>query len=81
MPRPAGILAEYKRRYAPDLFVAGVITDFVVHKWWLYEGINTYFLATEAASGTVTAAGCSFFAGAAVYPGRPVFLSAGISAA
>lgn len=47
---PAGILAEYKRRYAPDLFVAGVITDFVVHKWWLYEGINTYFLATEAAA-------------------------------
>ena len=47
---PAGILAEYKRRYAPDLFVAGVITDFVVHKWWLYDGINIYFTATAAAA-------------------------------
>jgi processive 1,2-diacylglycerol beta-glucosyltransferase len=47
---PAGILAEYKRRYAPDLFVAGVITDFVVHKWWLYDGIDMYFTATTTAA-------------------------------
>lgn len=44
---PAGIMADYKMNYAPDLYVAGVITDFVVHKWWLYPGINTYFVATE----------------------------------
>lgn len=44
---PAGIMADYKKNFAPAVYVAGVITDFVVHKWWLYPGINTYFTATE----------------------------------
>ena len=46
----AGILTAYKARYAPDLYLAGVVTDFVVHRWWLYKGIDTYFTATETAA-------------------------------
>jgi processive 1,2-diacylglycerol beta-glucosyltransferase len=46
----AGILTAYKNSFAPHLYVAGVVTDFVVHRWWLYPGIDVYFTATGVAS-------------------------------
>lgn len=44
---PAGIMSIYKRRNKANLYLCGVITDFTVHRWWLCEGVDTYFLADE----------------------------------
>ena len=41
---PAGIMSYYKRKH-PELFLGAVITDFTVHKWWLVEGVDAYFVA------------------------------------
>lgn len=47
-PTPAGVMAQYKKRCAPNLWVAGVITDFNFHHWWIYKGLDVYFTADEA---------------------------------
>ncbi len=44
---PAGIMSIYKRRNKSGLYLCGVITDFTVHRWWLCEGVDTYFIADE----------------------------------
>ncbi len=44
---PAGIMSIYKRRNNPNLYLCGVITDFTVHRWWLCDGVDTYFIADE----------------------------------
>ncbi len=44
---PAGIMSIYKRRNKTDLYLCGVITDFTVHRWWLCDGVDTYFIADE----------------------------------
>ncbi len=43
---PAGIIDIYKKTH-PNIFLASVITDFTVHKWWLCDRTNAYFLAAE----------------------------------
>lgn len=43
---PAGIMSIYKRRHE-DIYLCGVITDYTVHKWWLCEGVDTYFIADD----------------------------------
>lgn len=44
---PAGIMSIYKRRNKQDLYLCGVITDYTVHRWWLCDGVDTYFIADE----------------------------------
>lgn len=43
---PAGVMDIYKKTH-PDIFLASVITDFTIHKWWLCKRTNAYFLAAE----------------------------------
>lgn len=43
---PAGIINIYKEDH-PKIILASVITDFTVHKWWLCDRTNFYFLAAE----------------------------------
>lgn len=43
---PAGIISIYKEKH-PDLWLGAVITDFTVHRWWLVDGVNTYFIGNE----------------------------------
>lgn len=43
---PAGVIDIYKKTH-PDIFLASVITDFTVHKWWLCDRTDAYFLAAE----------------------------------
>ena len=43
---PAGIMAIYKRSH-PQLKLGAVITDFTIHRWWLCDGIDYYFIADE----------------------------------
>lgn len=50
---PAGIMSYYKEKH-PELFLGAVITDFTVHKWWLVEGVDAYFLADERLKSKIT---------------------------
>lgn len=50
---PAGIMSYYKHKH-PELFLGAVITDFTVHKWWLCEGVDTYFLADARLKDKIT---------------------------
>lgn len=47
---PAGIMSIYKRRQHNNLYLCGVVTDFTVHRWWICEGVDTYFIADEKLS-------------------------------
>lgn len=44
---PAGIMSIYKRRTHSSIYLCGVITDYTVHRWWLCDGVDTYFIADE----------------------------------
>lgn len=41
---PAGIMSLYKQRH-PNLWLGAVITDFTIHRWWLCQGVDMYFLS------------------------------------
>jgi processive 1,2-diacylglycerol beta-glucosyltransferase len=43
---PCGAMAEYKRLFDPDLPVVGIVTDFVVHPFWIYRNVDAYAVAT-----------------------------------
>ncbi|MDY6029579.1 MAG: glycosyltransferase [Acidaminococcaceae bacterium] len=44
---PAGIVSIYKKSH-PQLWLGAVITDYTIHRWWLCDGVDTYFLADES---------------------------------
>ncbi len=50
---PAGIIAEYKKKH-PELFLGAVVTDFNILRWWLWEGVDTYFIADELLTDRIT---------------------------
>lgn len=43
---PCGVMAAYKRLYDPSVRVMGIVTDFVVHPFWVYKNIDAYAVAT-----------------------------------
>lgn len=43
---PAGIIGCYKKQH-PGLWLGAVVTDFTIHRWWICEGVDTYFIADE----------------------------------
>ena len=44
---PCGIMSQYKRTIDPSLPVVGVVTDYVVHPFWVYRNIDAYAVATD----------------------------------
>jgi processive 1,2-diacylglycerol beta-glucosyltransferase len=54
---PCGVMAEYKRQFDPDLPVVGIVTDFVVHPFWIYPNIDAYSVATPEMRATLVARG------------------------
>ncbi len=44
---PCGVMSEYKRQFDPALPVVGIVTDFVVHPFWIYGNIDAYAVATS----------------------------------
>ena len=42
---PAGIIGYYKKQH--PLWLAAVVTDFTIHRWWVCDGVDTYFIADE----------------------------------
>ena len=43
---PAGIIGYYKKQH-PKLWLGAVVTDFTIHRWWVCDGVDTYFIADE----------------------------------
>ncbi|MBD5632923.1 MAG: hypothetical protein IAI49_00470 [Candidatus Eremiobacteraeota bacterium] len=43
---PCGVMSEYKRQFDSTLPVVGIVTDFVVHPFWIYTNIDAYAVAT-----------------------------------
>jgi processive 1,2-diacylglycerol beta-glucosyltransferase len=43
---PCGVMSAYKRHYDPSLPVMGIVTDFVVHPFWIYKNVDAYAVAT-----------------------------------
>lgn len=54
---PCGVMSEYKRLYAPDLPVVGIVTDFVVHPLWIFKNIDAYIVATPEIRAVLVARG------------------------
>jgi processive 1,2-diacylglycerol beta-glucosyltransferase len=54
---PCGVMAEYKRQFDPDLPVVGIVTDFVVHPFWIYTNIDAYSVATPEMRATLAGRG------------------------
>jgi len=45
---PCGVMAEYKREFHDAPAVVGIVTDFVVHPFWIHRNIDAYAVATPA---------------------------------
>ena len=54
---PCGVMSEYKRQYDPALPVVGIVTDFVVHPFWIYPNIDAYSVATPEMGAALTSRG------------------------
>ena len=54
---PCGVMAEYKREFADSPAVVGIVTDFVVHPFWIHRNIDAYAVATGAMRQTLVARG------------------------
>jgi processive 1,2-diacylglycerol beta-glucosyltransferase len=50
-------MAAYKRLYDPSIPVLGVVTDFVVHPFWIYKNIDAYAVATPEMRAALIAKG------------------------
>ncbi len=42
---PAGVVALYKQKYGKKLPLVGIVTDYAMHKWWIYKEIDVYVVA------------------------------------
>jgi processive 1,2-diacylglycerol beta-glucosyltransferase len=54
---PCGAMAEYKRSFADAPPVVGIVTDFAVHGFWIYDNVDGYVVATDAIRNALTARG------------------------
>jgi len=54
---PCNAMAAYKRLFDPAIPVLGVVTDFVVHPFWIYKNIDAYAVATAEERATMIARG------------------------
>jgi processive 1,2-diacylglycerol beta-glucosyltransferase len=54
---PCGVMAEYKKQFDDAPPVVGVVTDFVVHAFWIHRNIEAYAVATEEMRATLVARG------------------------
>ena len=54
---PCGVMAEYKREFADAPPVVGIVTDFVVHPFWIHRNIDKYAVGTAAMRQTLISRG------------------------
>lgn len=56
-PFPCGAACTLKRHKEIDIPLIGVITDFAVHQFWIYDELDAYYVGTEAMVRELTDAG------------------------
>ncbi len=44
---PCGIVADCKKKEARNFVLAGVLTDYAPHYYWLYDSVDLYFVPSE----------------------------------
>lgn len=44
---PCGIVADYKKTQGFETMLAGVLTDYSPHSYWLYDNVDIYFVPSE----------------------------------
>ncbi|BDE06365.1 UDP-glucuronosyltransferase [Vulcanimicrobium alpinum] len=54
---PCGVMSAYKRLFDAPLPVLGIVTDFVVHPFWIYRNIDAYAVATPEIRAAMIARG------------------------
>lgn len=54
---PLGIMSLYKEQ-RPDFWLGAVVPDYKIHPWWLYNNVDTYFIADEGLRGRFPAECC-----------------------
>ncbi|MDQ6766487.1 MAG: UDP-N-acetylglucosamine 2-epimerase [Candidatus Eremiobacteraeota bacterium] len=54
---PCGVMAEYKREFSDAPPVVGIVTDFVVHPFWIHRNIDKYAVATAGMRQTLVSRG------------------------
>ena len=57
---PCGVMAEYKKQFDDAPPVVAVVTDFVVHAFWIHTNIEAYAVATEEMRTTLVARGVPY---------------------
>jgi len=50
---PCGVMSAYKRLYNSTIPVMGIVTDFVVHPFWIYPNIDAYAVGTPEMRATM----------------------------
>ncbi len=45
---PAGIISLYKKRYKKSTPLFGIVTDYAMHKWWIYNEIDAYIVVDKS---------------------------------
>lgn len=51
------VMSAYKRLFDPSLPVLGIVTDFVVHPFWVYDNVDAYAVATPEIKEALVARG------------------------
>lgn len=46
---PCGIVADYKKTSGSRVMLAGVLTDYAPHSYWLYDNVDIYFVPSREA--------------------------------
>lgn len=46
---PCGIIADYKKTFGVNMFLAGVLTDYAPHAYWLHDNVDMYFVPSAEA--------------------------------
>jgi len=54
---PCGIVAEFKKEYSLKVPLIGVVTDFHPHRYWVYDQVDYYTVATPDACATLRSLG------------------------
>ncbi len=54
---PCGVMSEYKRLYDAALPVVGIVTDFVVHPFWIYTNVDAYAVTTPEMAAALVSRG------------------------
>lgn len=44
---PCGIMADYKKTKSAKFLLAGILTDYAPHAYWLYDSVDIYFVPSE----------------------------------